>query len=283
MNVSILHSLRLIIKHMTKKAKTNSYFPEDVQRNWEASDGVNFAIALARITNWLLHVDWWSPTDNTEKVENMKSLRVYIGDNSNYIYDIRGKYTIATYSNNIIRPIIQKRGANYGDVVTRFYSENKIFSLPLRVKPDEDRIQKAQEFINNCPDFLEKIPKRKEPNIPAHTAAKFTFGYCNPFATALSDLKGYKPMSIIAKEYNKIFDWSKLGYVHSCTFDKDNNAIDVWGKDSITNIVHRFGITKYDLDEAEHYKVDQKLRNNSPEKYNEVYNESVAIINEFFI
>ena len=119
--------------------------------------------------------------------------------------------------------------------------------------------------------------------MPAHIAAKFTFSQCNPFATALSDLRGYKPLAIIAKEYNKLFDLSKLGYVHSIAFDEDGNYMDIWGKDSIENIVQRFGLTKYELTESEHFKVSEKLKSNSPEKYKEIYDESVTIINYFFV
>lgn len=268
---------------MTKKAKKTTQFPDYILRDWEASDGVNFAVALSRITGWLLHVDWWTPTDNKEIVENMKSLRVYVGNNSNQIYDLKGKQTIATFSNNIVRPIAQKRGANYGGVATRYYSESKLFSLPLRVKPDEGRIKSAQELIIANTDFLDKVQKRQEPNVPAHIAADFTFGHCNPFATALSNLKNYKPVALIAKEYNKLFDLSNLGYVHSFNLDNDGNAIDIWGKDTIENIAQRFGVTKYELDEAEHFNVSQKLKTNSPEKYEEIYEKSVAIINEYFV
>ena len=141
------------------KAKKLSQFPEYILRDWEASDGVNFAIALARITGWLLHVDCWTPTDDKEIVDNMKSLRVFVGNNSNQIYDLRGKHTIVTFTNNIIKPLVKKRGQNYGGVVTRFYSESKIFSLLLRVKPDESRIKAAQELIINNTTFLENIPK----------------------------------------------------------------------------------------------------------------------------
>ena len=73
---------------MAMKKKRPTPFPDYILRDWEASDGVNFAVALARITGWLLHVDWWTPTDNKEAVENMKSLRVYVGNNSNHIYDV---------------------------------------------------------------------------------------------------------------------------------------------------------------------------------------------------
>ncbi len=268
---------------MTKKAKKTTQFPDYILKDWEASDGVNFAVALSRITGWLLHVDWWTPTDNKEVVENMKSLRVYVGNNSNQIYDLRGKQTIATFSNNIVRPIAQKRGDNYGGVATKYYSESKLFTLPLRVRPDEGRIKAAQKIIIANTDFLDKIQKRQAPNVPAHIAADFTYGQCNPFATALSDLKNYKPVSLIAKEYNKLFSLSKIGYVHSFALDNDGNAIDIWGKDAIENIAQRFGMTKYELDEAEHWKVSQKLKTNSPEKYKEIYEKSVAIINEYFV
>lgn len=59
---------------MAKQVKKTTQFPEYILRDWETSDGVNFAIALRRITGWLLHVDWWSPTNDKEVVENMKSL-----------------------------------------------------------------------------------------------------------------------------------------------------------------------------------------------------------------
>jgi hypothetical protein len=267
---------------MKKKAKNNGQFPEYILRDWEANDGVNFAIALSRITGWILNVYWWFPTDEKEIEEKMKPLRVYVGNISNQIYDIKGKQTFVTFSDNIIMPLCRKRGDKYGGIVTRYYSEQKLFDLPLRIKPNETKIEEAKEFINKNKDFLEKISLRNDPKIPAHIAAKFTFGYCNPFATALCDLKGYKPVAIIAKEYNRQFEYSRLGYAHSFVLDQDNNAIDIWGKDSLENIIQRFGITKYELSESEHYAVNIRLKTNSPEKYNEIYEESVAIINEYF-
>ena len=87
---------------------------------------------------------------------------------------------------------------------------------------------------------------------------------------------------MIAKEYNKTFNLSKLGYVHSFVFDQNNNSIDIWGKDTIENIAQRFGVTKYELSETEHFAVNDRLKKNYPEKYNKIYEESVAIINEFF-
>ncbi len=267
---------------MANKTKPKEGFSEEDMRSWEGSDGVNFAIALARITGWILHVDWWSATDDKELVENMKSLRVHVGNNTDQIYDVRGKRSIAGYHKNIVEPIFNKRGKKYGGIVTRYYSENAIFNLPLRIKPDEARITKAMENIKNNVDFLEKIPKRGEPMVPAYVAAKYTFGYCAPFAEALSDLKGYKSMAMIAKEYSKLFGYSKLGYVHSFTFDENNNAIDIWGRDEIENIAQRFGVTKFELDVSMHEKTIRNHKKNSPEKYKMVYEESVQIVNDYF-
>jgi len=110
---------------MKKKAKNNGQFPEYILRDWEANDGVNFAIALSRITGWILKVDWLSPTDENEIVEKMKPLRVYVQNNSNQIYDIKGKQTINTYTNNIIMPLCRKRGYKDVNIVERIYSEQE--------------------------------------------------------------------------------------------------------------------------------------------------------------
>ncbi|GAB4043193.1 hypothetical protein GCM10028774_57850 [Spirosoma jeollabukense] len=230
----------------------------------------------------MLHVDWWTPTNDKEVAENMKSLRVYVGNNANQIYDFKGKQSLATFTKNIIKPLAQKRGANHGGIATRYYGESILFSLPLRVKPDENRIITAQKMIIANKDFLRKIPKRQDPNVPAHIAANFTFGHCNPFANALSDLKNYKPVALIAKKYSDLFGFSQPGYVHSFAIDHDGNAIDIWGKDTVENIAQRYGVIEYELSEVEHFIISQKLKNNSTIKYGEIYEKSTAIINEYF-
>lgn len=39
------------------KIKQREGFPPKLIEEWEADDCVNFAVALARLTGWLLHVD----------------------------------------------------------------------------------------------------------------------------------------------------------------------------------------------------------------------------------
>lgn len=97
-----------IFKMAVKNKKTKGHFTSDQIRNWENKDGVNFAIALARITGWLLHVDWLT-IDQHAKVKDMTPLRVYVGIDTDYIFDFNGKKHIRP-TINMWLPQLQQRG-----------------------------------------------------------------------------------------------------------------------------------------------------------------------------
>ena len=80
-----------------KKQKNKDNFPDELLREWENSDGVNFAIALARASGWLLYVDWWTQNQG-DPVDKMKSLRVYVGTDGDAIYDFNGRKIIQAYN-----------------------------------------------------------------------------------------------------------------------------------------------------------------------------------------
>lgn len=265
----------------SQKAKIVEYFSKETIRLWEDSDGVNYAIALARITGWLLHVDWWRAKHEETDVNKMKSLRVYVGDNADNIYDVKGKKRIAPFTNNVIMPLATKIGRGKGEVLTRYYSEQNLLTMPLRVKPDLLRINKAEKIIRSATGFLKTLSIRQSPFIPADQAANFTFGHCAVFATALSDVTKLPSTAIIALRYGNLFSNSKLGYVHSFNFYPDGSAEDVWGIQTIEKIAARFGIEEYKLSEEEHQKVNNNLKNNSPEKYNQIYEEAISLIKSY--
>ncbi|MDR7212209.1 hypothetical protein [Flavobacterium piscis] len=74
---------------MSNDRQNERGFDKGLIVEWENNNGVNFAIALARITGWLLHVDWFGKTQD-DLPENMKSLRAYVGTDANLAIDFNG-------------------------------------------------------------------------------------------------------------------------------------------------------------------------------------------------
>lgn len=266
---------------MKDKSNNANYFPKEIIRSWDDSDGVNYAVAFARLTGWLLHVDWLRYSDKEENENNMKSLRVYVGDSGNNIFDAQGKTRVAPFVNNVIKPLMKKRGGDKVGLLNRYYTEERLFELPLRIKPDLLRIENAMELMKNNSDFFSRLPIRQSPCIPAKEAADFTFGRCVPFTAALKDLTGLKATSIIASRFNNLFGHTPLGYVHSFVLHPDGKAEDAWGVQTIDEIAARFGIEEYKLSEAEHDKAMNSLKFNSPEKYEAAYLLAVDLIGKY--
>ncbi len=261
----------------------NKKFPIELVKKWENNDGVNFAVALSRITGWLLQVEWIAKTKEEKEEKEMIPIRAFVADNNNLIFDLTGIYTIESFHEKIINPIARRRNTfQGGGYSSKFYNEEKYFRLPQKHKPDEIEIEKIINYIKDNKCYLESVPERNEPRVPAYQAAKFTFGKCNPFAEAIYEEKGFEPVAIIAKRYTLLFSGSNLGYVHSFNIIDDQFGMDVWGKDSIENIVERFGIIDFELSKVEHKNVTETLKRNSPLEYEEIYKEATEIITEYF-
>ncbi|MET6996406.1 hypothetical protein [Chitinophaga defluvii] len=255
----------------SKNTKAQSKFRDDLVKSWENTDGVNFAIALARMTGWLLHVDWWG-TDNTQTENNMVPLRVYVGTDRDIIYDFTGKRRIEAFNQYVILPIAKKRAhPPIGAVITRFYSEEKLLSLPLRVKASEIEITKAEDAIKNNKSFLDKIIVRLNPHIPAEWAAQFSFGWCTVYAAALEDVRGYQATAIIVSRYTEQFQNTKPGFCHCVIVHPDGEMEDSWGKQPVQNVLERFGIEGYSLSREEYQKALESIKINSHERYDAAY------------
>jgi hypothetical protein len=156
-----------------------------------------------------------------------------------------------------------------GGVASRYYSEEKLWQLPLRVRPSEAGIAKAEEALRKYPAFLAKMPPRINPQIPAHQAAEFTFGKCAVFAAVKQELSGLPATAISVSRYNEAFSLSKLGYCHSIVVHPDGDWEDAWGKQPPINILLRHGIDVYTLSEQVQQDVAARLKKNSPELYSQ--------------
>jgi len=263
------------------KKQEKDRFPEDLVREWEKSDGVNFAIALARLTGWLLHVDWFTPYEDAP-YEEMKALRVYVGTDGDAIFDCNGKKKINAYNTYVILPIAQKRSAGKrGNVLTRFYSEEKLWQLPLFVKPDEGRINVALAAIEKNKKYLERVPKRLNPHIPADRAADFSFGHCVPFAAALEKVRGLPAVAIFADKYEDAFGYSKKGFCHSVVMHPDGEAEDSWGKQPLSHVLARFGIVEYHTSEAAQKEYAAGQQRNSADIYQRAFEDAVHFISQY--
>jgi hypothetical protein len=267
------------------KIKQRATFKSEVIQAWEADDCVNFAVALARLTGWLLHVDWWVPTtDYYEEVpiEHFKPLRVYVADNHDLIFDARGIKSIIDFNERTIASLARNFGT--GGVRTRFYDETTLSFLPLRSQFDEVKIGQAAEEIkaNRC--FLAAIPPRLPPFIPAYQAAKFTYGRCAAFAEVMQELTGLQPTALLAIRFLPQYETTRRsasGYFHSVVLHPDGLAEDSWGKASLHEIARRFGVVEFTISSDEHQVVVNKIKSSSLDRYEAARREARAIVEQY--
>ncbi|MBK1888692.1 hypothetical protein Undi14_01500 [Undibacterium sp. 14-3-2] len=268
------------------KIKRSENFPVQLIEEWEADDCVNFAVALARITGWLLHVDWWttSPPGAEISIDQLKPLRVYVADNRDKIFDVRGVKTIYEFNQSTIIKIANKVGTGMGGILTRYYNEERLPSLPLRSQPDETKVAAAMEVIKENPAYLAAIPKRAMRCIPAYDAARYTFGRCSAFAEAMHELTGLPPVALLATKFSRQFAATKRaenGYFHSLVLHPDGTGEDAWGKASIEDIAGRFGAIEFQTSDKVHRQVIENMLRSSKDIYEEEFTRALGIIREY--
>jgi hypothetical protein len=272
------------------KRKRSMAFPPTQIGEWEADDCVNFAVALARLTGWLIHVDWLSddPTPDDERpVAKMTPLRVYVGNDSEKVFDVYGIKTFYDFNQHTIRPLAMERKKPWIQqcgVATKYYGEAKLATLPLRSAPDDAKVLNAMAVIRSVPAYLTAIPERPWPRLPAEEAAKFTWGLCSIYAEALSAATGLKPVALMVARFHPLFGntpHSKTGYVHSMVGHPDGTVEDSWGRVSPQHVADRFGAADWCFNAEEHKRVVEKLKLNSPDQWRRHYEDAQFLVRTF--
>lgn len=264
------------------KLKQKAAFSPQLVAQWEAEDCVNFAVALARETGWLLHVDWWTPSmshENDVPLDQLKPLRVYVADNHDRVFDVRGIRNLGDFTERTIRPLAVRHGN--GGVRTRFYGEDALASLPLRAQPSEAAVGKAVTAIRANYLYLDAISKRAAGAIPAHMAAPFAYGRCSLYARALHEKTGLEPVAMLAVRFAPMYQGTRRGasgYIHSVVLHEGGMAEDCWGIAPLSEIAARFGAVEYRLSVQEQLAVDERLRRNSPEVYDKALQQARQLI-----
>ncbi|MFM0210512.1 hypothetical protein PQQ96_24210 [Paraburkholderia sediminicola] len=269
------------------KIKRGAAFAPYLIDGWESRDCIDFAFALSRLTGWLLHVDWWTPATQRPpegKEDGFKPLRVFVGDNRNLIFDPRGVMSIFDFRDRIVTKQIRMRGHDGpGSVLTRFYGEDKFVRLPLRYQPDAEKIKDAVEAISAHPNYLSNVPARGLPKLPAHHAARFSFGSCSVFAEALSQRTGLRATALMA--IRLLSGWegteiSESGYFHSVVLHPDGMAEDSWGKAAVEDIALRYGVAEFVTNDFEHRAVVERIKHNTADVYALRFDDAVSLIRE---
>lgn len=267
------------------KIKQRAAFRPELIEAWEREDCVNFAVALARLTGWLLHVDWWVPSTDCDAeipTDQLTPLRVYVADNHDLIFDVRSVKSIIDFNEGTIAPLARRHGV--GGVRTRFYEETALTSLPLRSQPDEARIAECTEAIKANTYFLAAIPPRLPPFIPAHEAATFTFGQCAVFAEVMQELTGVEPIALLAVRFSPQFkdmQRTSTGYFHSVVLHTDGLAEDAWGRAPLHEIARRFGVVEFTTSSDEHHLVVNNLKSSSTDLYEEARQDAMAVVQQY--
>lgn len=252
------------------KAIKSKPFPEILLKQWENNDGVDFAIALARLTGWMLQVDWLAAGEHDE-IENMIPVRVYVETNRDVVFDFTGKKSIMAFNKYVIMPIAMKRIKNgVQNIATRCYTEDALRELPLRVRSSNYGIERATTAILANLDYLALIPKRQNPHISGHDASQFSHGNCVPFAEAIHDLTGLPAVGIEVFKYADECG-SRLGFCHALIFHPDGNVEDAWGIQPLSVILERFYITDYQMSPEIFLEAKERQRKEYSDRYNKAY------------
>ena len=253
------------------KIKQREGFSPTLIAEWEADDCVNFAIALARLTGWLLHVDWWTTTQDEDISESkLQPLRVYVADNREGIFDVRGVKTLVDFTRGTILKLAKKFITGNGGIRTRYYAETKLLTLPLRSPPDELKIAQAMQAIKENPAFLSAIPAKPQSRIPVHDAARYTFGRCVVYAEAMRELTGLQPVAILGKRFAPLYEGTRRsgnGYIHSLVMHPEGMGEDAWGIASIEDIAGRFGAIEFEISSDAHQEVVGNYQRRSSDIY----------------
>ncbi|MEJ2880379.1 hypothetical protein [Pedobacter sp. GR22-6] len=263
----------------TEKALKSKPFPESLKQHWENNDGVDFAIALARLTGWMLQVDWLTGHEHAE-IKDMIPVRVYVETNRDIVFDFMGKKSVMAYNQHIIRKIAMKRvKGDKQHIATRCYTEEALRELPLRVRASEHGIEKATAAILANRDFLALIPVRQNPYISGHDASQFSHGNCVPYAEALHDLTGLTPLGIEVSKYSQDCG-SKLGFCHAVILHADGNVEDSWGTQPLSVILERFYIEEYQINEQIFLDAKQRQRRDYSDRYQAAYDKALYLLKE---
>lgn len=264
-------------------------FPSDQIQQWERDRCVAFAIALARRTGWLLHVDWLAESQAVEKSRFVIPIRAYVGTDADDIFDVTGVTTLAAFTAKIVEPLVHREPIRFGIrkrvCATRHYDAFDLTKLRGTViQVAEREIEEADAAIGANAGYLAQIPPRALPTLPAHHAARYTWGACVFYAHQLSQTRGLPAAAMFADEWDPVWGVSTAnadGYVHSFVVYPDGTGEDAWGRHPVEKIAARYHVRKWRLDLVTTGRLIAKMRDEQRENLDDELAKAQMLIDRF--
>ncbi len=182
------------------------------------------------------------------------------------------------FNKYIVMPLAIHRTRNGKEhIATRCYEEAALNEVKLRERPSEVEIERATRAIFANPAFLEMIPKRSNPEMPAYHAVKFSQGNCIPFAEALSSLTGLPALGISVSRYRPECV-NALGFCHVIVLHPDGSVEDSWGRQQLEQILDRFHILEFTMEKKIYAFHRERQLLEYPDRYLQAHNLALSLL-----
>lgn len=217
------------------------FSPEQV-RQWEVDRCVAFAVAIERLRGWPVHT-----TNIGDEV-----VRFQAEDASNRIYDPRGIFTTDRFDDNVALPLVRMRRDRppsafkdgYPRLGSRCIGEEGLADLGIFLQ--KTQIQDAIALIQGNAAYLNFVPERPFPRLPAKALSKYSWKDCSIYAEALSRITGL-PAVTMQPIHSAAGD-----HFHAVVQHPDGLVEDVWGRQSPEAIGRRYEMMRWMFDAQAH-------------------------------
>lgn len=250
------------------------FSPDQIQI-WEADRCAAFAVAIERMRGWPVHATFIGD----------EVVRLQAEDASDRIYDPRGIFTTARFGDAVVVPLAHARRDwprsafqdNHLRIGTKCVGEEGLAELGIAI--DETRVQDAITRIKANAVYLDLVPTRPHPRLPATALSRYSWSGCVVYAEALSRILGLPAMTMAAVQVAPGHDITGER-IHAVVQHPDGTVEDVWGRQSAEAVARRYAIVRWALDAQAHRDMIEEAFRDRPAAADDVA-EAEALIQQY--
>ncbi|GLS51956.1 hypothetical protein GCM10007886_01380 [Methylobacterium gregans] len=212
----------------------------------EADQALHFAVAIERLRGWPVHATYVGET----------VVRYQAESSGDQVFDPRGIFTSERFSNMVVVPLVRLRRDWPSDALqngqlrigTKCLGEEGIAEAGLL---DEAAIEQATALLQSNSVYLDLVPERPQPRLPAKTLALYSWSGCAVYAEALSRVTGLPAATMIL---DGLLDGHDLtgDRFHAVVVHPDGSVEDVWGRQPAEHVAQRYGMARWHFDPDAH-------------------------------